>query len=146
MHLIKKYAGVLCGFAAGALFSISIPGPAMADTFSYQYDGKGQLTEFKNDGSNVYEGYEFDPAGNITILKSNSDPNSDSDADGLLDSQEETLGTNPLNPDTEGDGMPDGWEVNHSLDPLTDDSALDPDNDGVSNLNEYLNGTDPQNP
>jgi hypothetical protein len=36
----------------------------------------------------------------------------DSDTDGLTDSEEELLGTNPNNPDTDMDGLWDGWETN----------------------------------
>ena len=36
----------------------------------------------------------------------------DSDDDGLYDSEELELGTDPFNPDTDGDALPDGWEVN----------------------------------
>jgi hypothetical protein len=57
--------------------------------------------------------------------------------------------TDPLNPDTDGDGMPDGWEVDHNLDPndATGDNgaAGDPDHDGLNNLDEYLNETNPNN-
>ena len=43
----------------------------------------------------------------------------DSDADGLLDSDEiHTYGTNPHNPDTDDDGLVDSHEVNHGTDPL----------------------------
>lgn len=35
----------------------------------------------------------------------------DSDADGLTDTQENCLGTDPFNPDTDGDQIPDGIEV-----------------------------------
>ncbi len=42
--------------------------------------------------------------------------------------------------------MPDGWEVEHSLNPLIDDSQDDADEDGLTNLQEYNHGTDPQNP
>ena len=45
--------------------------------------------------------------------------------------------------DSEPDGMADGWETANSLDPSVDDSAGDPDADGVSNLDEFLGGTDP---
>jgi len=39
---------------------------------------------------------------------------SDSDGDGLTDSEEAAIGTDPLNPDTDGDGLQDGEEVKFS--------------------------------
>ncbi|MHA1408250.1 MAG: NosD domain-containing protein, partial [Candidatus Heimdallarchaeaceae archaeon] len=66
----------------------------------------------------------------------------DSDADGLSDSQEiELYSTDPLLNDTEGDGMPDGWEIEYGLNPLTDDANEDPDNDNLSNLDEWSHQT-----
>jgi hypothetical protein len=47
--------------------------------------------------------------------------------------------------DTDGDGMPDEWEDANGLNKLVNDAALDPDNDGFTNLQEYLSGTNPQN-
>ena len=69
----------------------------------------------------------------------------DSDFDGLSDGREHRLhDTAPDNPDTDDDGMPDGWELENSLDPLDDsDAAPDDDMDGLSNLQEYWNGTNP---
>jgi hypothetical protein len=42
----------------------------------------------------------------------------DSDGDGLCDSDELVMGTNPLLADTDGDGYPDGLEVTLGSDPL----------------------------
>ena len=48
--------------------------------------------------------------------------------------------------DSDDDGMPDWWEKAHGLDPYyPDDYALDPDNDGLSNLEEYQYNTAPDN-
>lgn len=59
----------------------------------------------------------------------------DTDGDGLLDSEELTLGTNPSLADTDGDGIPDGIEVGNPLAPRDTDldtliDALDTDDDG----------------
>jgi hypothetical protein len=45
--------------------------------------------------------------------------------------------------DRDGDGMPDHWEEQMGLDPDIDDSMLDYDGDGLTNLEEFLYGTDP---
>lgn len=74
--------------------------------------------------------------------------NSDNDGDGLSNWYETHIsGTNPNNADTDGDGMPDGWEVRYGLNPLINSGAsADPDNDGLTNLQESSLGTDPTNP
>src|SRR3989442_11141385 len=49
--------------------------------------------------------------------------------------------------DRDGDGMPDDWEQNYSLKPDDPaDAELDSDGDGLTNLQEYLSGTNPREP
>ncbi len=80
---------------------------------------------------------------------------SDTDDDGLSDYDEVMLySSDPNESDADGDGMPEGWELEHGLNTSTNDAAgqLDDDNgdglindDDLSNYEEYLLGTDPNN-
>ena len=48
-------------------------------------------------------------------------------------------------PDADSDGMPDAWETQHSFNPASaSDAILDADSDGLTNLREFLAGTDPR--
>jgi hypothetical protein len=49
------------------------------------------------------------------------------------------LRSGPVPADADGDGMPDGWEAAHGSDPKTFDAWVDADDDGWSNLEDYLN-------
>jgi hypothetical protein len=67
------------------------------------------------------------------------DPNEnmDTDGDGKGDNRDE---------DDDNDEMPDEWEIKYDLDPKDPtDAEGDLDEDGVSNLDEYRDGTDPGN-
>lgn len=67
---------------------------------------------------------------------------------GIIDSQEDvggypTLQGGPAVPDVDGDGLPDWWETIHHLNPHSpegdfSDAHADPDDDGYTQLEEYL--------
>lgn len=71
----------------------------------------------------------------------------DSDKDGLLDSDEEVIGTDKNKIDTDGDGLTDYEETALGTDPLSPneyDETLDTDGDGLTDIDEvHKYGTDP---
>jgi hypothetical protein len=118
-----------------------------------EYHNGANGTDPKNDDSDndgLPDGWE---------VKQDLDPNKpngdngaygDPDHDGLTNRQEYEYGTDPHNPDTDGDGLPDGWEVKYNFDP-TDPKGVNgangnPDNDNLTNLEEYRHGTNPRIP
>ena len=45
--------------------------------------------------------------------------------------------------DSDGDGMPDQWETFFGLNPAVNDAAGNPDNDGLTNVQEFQTGGHP---
>ncbi|NJL19283.1 MAG: hypothetical protein HC901_03095 [Bdellovibrionaceae bacterium] len=66
----------------------------------------------------------------------------DTDGDGLTDTEETGLETDPLVTDTDGDGMPDGWEWQNYGNPLVSDPDVDSDTNGIPNLRQYVIDSD----
>jgi len=67
----------------------------------------------------------------------------------IVDSQEEVGGwpkyrSGKAERDNDADGMPDEWEKRHGLAPNRSDNNGDNDKDGYTNIEEFLNGTDPK--
>lgn len=68
----------------------------------------------------------------------------DADGDGVADSAERELGTDPNNSDSDGDGLSDGSEINSGR---TNPTLADTDNDGLNDGDEVNRWqTDPLNP
>jgi len=67
----------------------------------------------------------------------------------IIDSPEQVgswpeLRSEPPPADRDRDGMPDRWEKAHGLNPAKANDNADSDGDGYTDLEEYLNGTDPK--
>jgi hypothetical protein len=99
-------------------------------------DARGDLWETENG---------FDP-------RDGSDLGADDDLDWFSNLDEFECGTGRYDPDSDGDGLLDGWEARYSLrgfNPLAAETNAarvadaDPDGDGLDNLHESLNGSDP---
>ena len=145
----------------------TIPAPVVGAW--YEVD----ITDLYNawqDGTNINYGFQFRPSSTSNkfnfFYSSDYDVDSslrpklivtyqqqDSDGDGLLDSFEAAIGTDPLLTDTDGDGISDYDEVAYDndsssytpgldLNPL----SVDTDGDGVSDGLEVALATDPLNP
>jgi hypothetical protein len=67
----------------------------------------------------------------------------DFDGDGLNNLTEINLGANPINVDSDRDEMPDIWEYQHGFSLIQPGATQNADNDSLTNLGEYLAGTNP---
>ncbi len=111
-------------------------------------DGLFNIQEFRNgtdpnnpdtDGDGLSDGDELRWADTNPL-------NPDSDGDGLNDAEERWVyDSDPNNPDTDGDGLPDGWEI-ANFGNFDQDGTGDVDGDGLTDLQEFLLGTDHTNP
>lgn len=81
-----------------------------------------------------------DPVKYDSVAEGVSDAEADSDNDGLSNSNEIEIGTDPQDDDTDDDGLCDGEEINtYSTDPL----MADTDEDGINDGDEVVLGIDP---
>jgi hypothetical protein len=106
-------------------------------TFQWKFNGT-DITGATGD-SLVLSGVGQSNAGQYAVVLSNSAGSvASNNAELLLDS--------------DGDGLPDAWETanftdpdpTHPLNPANQRSETDPDHDGISNLDEFLESTDPK--
>jgi YD repeat-containing protein len=131
MSRSNRRNSLLCAAIIGC---VVLRADAVAEEVDYTYDDAGRLISASYNNGETVITYSYDPAGNMLSKVVSSDP--DTDGDGLPDS---------VDTDDDGDGIPDDYEIANGLDPLdAGDASEDDDLDTVSNLDEYLAGTDPQ--
>jgi hypothetical protein len=84
----------------------------------------GVKSTWKTDGTDASDDFKDIPYVFGADLSVNiQQDTTDTDGDGLSDSAEGTLGTNPKLADTDGDGYSDKYEVDNGMDPLVADAA-----------------------
>ncbi len=137
--------GLLDGFEVRFGLDPLDPGDAVLDA---DVDGLSHLEEQTagtdptnpdTDGDGLLDGDE------VNVYQTNP-LRRDTDRDGLSDGDEVNVhGTDPTKADTDDDDLPDPYELAHGFDPTDPaDAAEDADNDGLSNLEEFLATTDPR--
>lgn len=151
------YDGVSDGVEVNELYSNpsaeDTDGDGMPDGWEVTYgldllDGWDAFADADSDG--VPNGIEHDLRLNPQVVDTDADTipdgDEDSDRDGLTNLQEISVhGTSPALWDHDKDGMPDGWEIANGLNAFVaageDGPTGDPDEDDLSNFDEWLNGT-----
>ena len=117
---------VLATDANGTIPTISVSGLPSGAKFQDELNGKGFFTWI------------------TTVGQAGTYPLTFTATDGALSSTlTVTINVNSLS-DSDGDGLPDNWEVEH-FGNLDKDGTVDTDNDGLTDLQEYDIGTDPNN-
>lgn len=104
---------------------------------------RGSITQLKL-GMIDIDGDTVDDAIDNCPLQINT-TQSDTDADGAGDVCDDFPNNAAETKDSDSDGMGDNFETANGFNPLDpNDAGLDADNDGTSNLAEYLAGTNPR--
>jgi hypothetical protein len=118
--------------------------------FTLTDSASSNFVDYDKDGVKDHlDGYPTNPTKTKRPIDSDGDGAPDSedafpnDPNEWLDTDHDGIGNN-TDPDDDGDGISDVWELKYGLDFLDSRDALnDNDGDGVTNLDEYLNNTNP---
>ena len=129
-NALSDYKHVTSYFPVGAGLQTSISRRTMVSVSgTYNYVASRYLDDIKTKSRDAFWNITFNVFAYLT------EENPDLDGDGLLNTEEKQIGTNPLNRDTDGDGLSDGDEVHkYRTNPLLKDT----DGDGLSDYEEIF--------
>jgi hypothetical protein len=138
------------------LVRTTLPRPPGITVGDWDADGDtlANWTELTTYGSNplladthfdgMPDGWEVIYSLNLTQNDANLDP----DSDNYNNVEEYQNNSHPQSynyrADLDSDSMPDAWEISNGLNTSINDSALDPDGDGLTNLQEFILRTNPK--
>jgi parallel beta-helix repeat protein len=110
---------------------------------SYEWDFGDRTT-----GTGISLTHTYTEPGTYTVTLTVKDAAGNSQTDSItITVQKDTDGDGDpdiTDADDDNDEMPDEWEIDNGLDPLdAQDASLDPDNDGLTNFDEYLQSKNP---
>jgi len=148
---ISKFSGAEYGavalIAEGKIPLSLFEGHTYTGIFPYYYSGQGGCTgdfiniteiDIDKDGDGVADGID-------NCIDDYNPDQVDTDGDGVGDVCDDFPNDGNYSTDTDSDGLPDGWEQQYFSD-LDETGLGDSDGDGLIHIDEYANGTDPNNP
>ena len=137
----------LAGQTASSDFPVMRPAQVSSagnrDAFVVMLDGSGvaYATYVGTSGNDDASGVAVDGVGRVVLtgsLQVTGTPNR-----GATDAFLFRLSSGNEGSDTDNDQLPDAWETQFNLDPRLSDASADPDGDGLTNLQEFEQGTHP---
>ncbi len=119
-------------------YQLDTDGDALPDTWEME-------NGLNYDVYDAHEDLDGDYLSNLHEYSAGTDAsNPDTDADGVLDGMDRYPLDSAYTRDNDRDGMPMEWETQYGLNDLDTYDALDDlDGDGTTNLQEFIDGTDP---